>query len=91
VLVRIDTYYAGGASPLHLEAVEPGIASDIENCLIRETGGHSIPKTAEFDLRIIAEKVVRRSLNTVKAKVMKPGTKGFDLVAERLLFSGRLQ
>src|SRR5205823_12636666 len=88
VFVRINTQHASCAAALHLERVEPRIASDIKHGLTRKIGRQCMTEGRELQLGVVAEKVVGSGLNAIEAEIMKPGTESPDLLLKNVLFNG---
>src|SRR5690606_30138763 len=85
VLVDVDAGHR--RAPLRqLEAVEPGVAADVEDRPAVEPLGEVRRERAPFERREIAEEVIATGLCAVrKVEVVKPGAEPLDL-----LFDGQL-
>ena len=76
--IKIDPHHAVGSAPFHLQRVEARVAADIEDRAAREVLGNGFLEAPPFDLRVIAQKVARRSLHAIESQVVKPISERMD-------------
>src|SRR4051794_32538618 len=79
-LVEIHSEHAISAAPFHLNAVEPGIATNVEYRFTAQICRDSSLESRPFHARIVSEKVLRRSLHTPDFDVVKPLAERADVL-----------
>src|SRR5690606_35541891 len=77
-IVEVEAENALRTPPLHLDRVEAGIAPDVENRLSAEIFRDCILELPPFHMRIVAEKMVRRSGDAVELDIVEPGPELLD-------------
>src|SRR5690606_15632719 len=77
-IIEVEAENAFCAPPLHLDRVETGIAANVENRLSGEVGGYRILEFSPFHMRIVAQKMVRRSGDAVELDIVEPGPELLD-------------
>src|SRR5690606_35224568 len=77
-IIEVEAENAFCAPPLHLDRVETGIAANVENRLSGEVGGYRILEFSPFHMRIVAEKMVRRSGDAIELDIVEPGPELLD-------------
>src|SRR5262245_39981472 len=70
--VGIDSDHECRTAPFHFQRVEAGVAAYIEDSLAGEIGWQRVSERAPFALRIVAEKMMRRSLHARQFHVLEP-------------------
>src|SRR5690606_3876051 len=86
--IGVDADDARGASALHLERVEPGVAADVEHALTGEIRRQRIGEALELRARVVAEEVLRSGLDAVEHEVVKPWIELADAALECRLAHG---
>ena len=71
-LTLIDAQHTLGAPAFHLEGVEPGVASDVENGLASEISGDRVSEAPPLHARVVAEKMVRGGPHPGQIQIVKP-------------------
>src|SRR3954464_5182004 len=71
-LVEVDADDPVRAAFLHLNRVEAGVTSDIEDRPAFQIGRNRVRKIAPLDVRVVAEEMVRRSTDAAQIQIVKP-------------------
>src|SRR3954453_697815 len=71
-VIGIDPKYSFGATALHFDRVEPGVAADIEHAHPGQIVRYSVGEASPFDHRIIAQEMIGGRLHFAEMQVVKP-------------------
>jgi hypothetical protein len=78
-LVDVDGNDPIGPPALHLDRIEAGVTTHVQDRLASQVGGQSVGEALPFDARIVTEKMVRRGLDPAQSQVVKPFAQRADL------------
>src|SRR5438128_3660170 len=92
MLVEINADHARGAAPFHLDAVEAGIATDVEHAFVTQVVRQCMLEALPFLPRVIAQEMRRRGFYPADVDVVKPLAKLVDALGNffaRKILAGR--
>src|SRR5690242_21909551 len=82
--VEIDRENASGTSQFHLNRIEAGVATNVENGFAGEIGCDRVRKTPPFHRRVITEKMVGGGHHPAEINVVEPRSERRGGIPERV-------